>query len=115
GDGTAYVASMGLGAPYSMVCGALDGSGHMAHALLQALVPAESPGLSTDGKWDTLGMRATFSPSVTLSNVRIPKDATLGTPGSATAVGVVEGFALGYAAVYIGIAESALEFTADYV
>jgi alkylation response protein AidB-like acyl-CoA dehydrogenase len=47
--------------------------------------------------------------------VRIPKDATLGAPGSATAVGVVESFALGYAAVYVGIAESALEFTADYV
>jgi butyryl-CoA dehydrogenase len=30
-------------------------------------------------------------------------------------VGVVEGFALGYAAVYVGIAEAAFEFTADYV
>ena len=114
-DGVKHFCTMALGASYYMVWCALDGSSDMAHALLQALVPAESPGLSTDGKWDTLGMRATFSPSVTLSNVRIPKDATLGTPGSATAVGVVEGFALGYAAVYVGIAESALEFTADYV
>jgi len=114
-DGIKHFCTMVLGASYYMVWCALDGSGDMAHALLQALVPAESPGISTDGKWDTLGMRATFSPSVTLSNVRIPKDATLGAPGSATGVGVVESFALGYAAVYVGIAESALEFTADYV
>jgi len=114
-DGIKHFCTMALGASYYMVWCALDGSGDMAHALLQALVPAESPGISTDGKWDTLGMRATFSPSVTLSNVRIPKDATLGAPGSATGVGVVESFALGYAAVYVGIAESALEFTADYV
>ena len=114
-DGIKHFCTMALGASYYMVWCALDGSGDMAHALLQALVPAESPGISTDGTWDTLGMRATFSPSVTLSNVRIPKDATLGAPGSATGVGVVESFALGYAAVYVGIAESALEFTADYV
>ena len=33
----------------------------------------------------------------------------------AAAVGVIEGFALGYAAVYVGIAEAAFEFAADYV
>src|SRR5712692_9315921 len=114
-DGVKHFCTMALGASYYMVWCALDGSGDMANALLLAVVPAESPGISTDGKWDTLGMRATFSPTVILSNVRIPKDATLGRPGSATSVGVVEGFALGYAAVYVGIAEAAFEFAADYV
>ncbi|HEY4910384.1 MAG TPA: acyl-CoA dehydrogenase family protein [Methylomirabilota bacterium] len=114
-DGVKHFCTMALGASYYMVWCALDGSGDMGKALLQAIVPAESPGISTDGKWDTLGMRATFSPSVTLLDVRIPKDAVLGTPGSATGVGVVEAFALGYAAVYAGIAEAAFEFTVDYV
>ena len=114
-DGVKHFCTMALGASYYMVWGAIDGSGDMARALLQALVPAESPGISTDGLWDTLGMRATFSPTVTLSDVRIPKDATLGTPGSATGVGVVESFALGYAAVYVGIAEAAFEFTSGFV
>ena len=114
-DGVKHFCTMALGASYYMVWCAIDGSGDMANALLQALVPAESPGISTDGLWDTLGMRATFSPTVTLSNVRIPKDATLGKPGSATSVGVVESFALGYAAVYVGIAEAAFEFTAGFV
>lgn len=114
-EGVKHFCTMALGASYYMVWCALDGRGDMANALLLAVVPAESPGISTDGKWDTLGMRATFSPSVTLSGVRIAKDATLGRPGSATGVGVVEVFALGYAAVYVGIAEAAFEFTADYV
>jgi len=114
-DGVKHFCTMALGASYYMVWCALDGSGDMANALLQVLVPAESAGISTDGKWDTLGMRATFSPTVTLSNVRVPHDATLGKPGSATGVGVVESFALGYAAVYVGIAEAAFEFAADYV
>lgn len=114
-DGVKHFCTMALGASYYMIWCALDGSADMATALLLILVPAESPGISTDGKWDTLGMRATYSPTVTLSGVRVPADAALGKPGSATGVGVVEGFALGYAAVYVGIAEAAFEFTADYV
>ena len=54
----------------------------MSKALLQVLVPADAPGIATDGKWDTLGMRATFSPSVTFTGVRVPKDARLGDPGA---------------------------------
>ena len=86
----------------------------MGKALLQALVPADTPGLASDGRWDTLGMRATFSPSVTFTKVRIPEDATLGRPGAAIQVGVVESFGLGYAAIYVGIAEAALDFAVDY-
>jgi alkylation response protein AidB-like acyl-CoA dehydrogenase len=105
---------MALGASYYMVWCALDGEADMGKALLQALVPADAAGIATDGKWDTLGMRGTYSPPVTFTGVRIPADATLGRPGSATQVGVVESFGLGYAAVYQGIAESALDFALDY-
>jgi alkylation response protein AidB-like acyl-CoA dehydrogenase len=86
----------------------------MSKALLQALVPAETPGMRTDGRWNPMGMRATFSPSVVFENCVVPADATLGQPGRATQVGVVESFALGYAAVYLGIAHSALEYAAQY-
>ena len=113
-EGIKYFCTMALGASYYMVWGALDGGTDMAKSLLLALVPAETPGIATDGKWNTLGMRATFSPSVTLNAVRIPGDAVLGDPGSAVNVGVVEAFALGYAAIYLGIAEGALDFAVDY-
>jgi alkylation response protein AidB-like acyl-CoA dehydrogenase len=113
-DGVKHFCTMALGASHYMVWCALEGSADMAKALLQVLVPADAPGIGTDGKWDTLGMRATFSPSVTFTGVRVPKQAALGDPGAALRVGVVESFALGYAAVYLGIAESALAFAIDY-
>ena len=113
-DGVKHFCTMALGASRYMVWCALEGGTDMGKALLQVLVPADAPGIATDGKWNTLGMRATFSPSVTFSGVRVPKDAALGDPGTALRVGVVESFALGYAAVYVGIAEGALAFAIDY-
>jgi alkylation response protein AidB-like acyl-CoA dehydrogenase len=113
-DGVKHFCTMALGAGYYMIWGALDGEPDMAKGLLQALVAASTPGVETDGKWNTLGMRATFSPSVTLTGCVVAEDAVLGQPGSATQVGVVESFGLGYAAIYLGIAEAALEFAADY-
>lgn len=113
-DGVKHFCTMALGASYYMVWCALDGESDMGKAVLQALVPAETPGLSTDGRWDTLGMRATFSPTVTFTRARLPEDATLGRPGSAIQVGVVEGFGLGYAAIYVGVAEAALAFAVDF-
>jgi alkylation response protein AidB-like acyl-CoA dehydrogenase len=86
----------------------------MSKGLLQVLVPAETPGMQTDGHWNPLGMRATFSPSVVFDNCVLPAECTLGQPGMATQVGVVESFALGYAAIYLGIAQGALDFATRY-
>src|SRR2546425_4217443 len=113
-DGVKHFCTMALGAAHYMIWCALDGGTDMAKSLQLALVAAETPGISTDGKWDTLGMRATFSPSVTFTGVRVPDDGMLGDPGAALRAGVIESFALGYAAIYIGIAESALAFAMDY-
>ncbi len=113
-DGVKHFCTMALGASYYMVWCAINGESDMGKALLQALVPAAAPGIATDGKWDTLGMRGTYSPSVSFRSVRVHRDATLGQPGSALHVGVVEGFGLGYAAVYVGIAEATLQFAVDY-
>ncbi|HUP36316.1 MAG TPA: acyl-CoA dehydrogenase family protein [Candidatus Limnocylindria bacterium] len=113
-DGVKHFCTMALGASHYMVWCALEGGTDMGKALLQVLVPADTPGIATDGKWNTLGMRATFSPSVTFTGARVPRDAALGDPGAALRVGVVESFALGYAAVYAGIAEGALAFAIDY-
>jgi alkylation response protein AidB-like acyl-CoA dehydrogenase len=113
-DGVKHFCTMALGASHYMIWCALDGGTDMGKSLQLALVPADSPRITTDGKWDTLGMRATFSPSVTFAGVRVPDDGMLGDPGAAVRAGVIESFALGYAAVYLGIAESALAFALDY-
>ena len=113
-DGVKHFCTMALGASHYMVWCALDGESDMGKALLQIVIPADTPGIATDGKWDTLGMRGTYSPAVTLTNVRVPRDAALGRAGSALQLGVIEGFALGYAAVYIGLAEAAFDFAVEY-
>jgi len=114
-DGVKHFCTMALGASYYMVWCAIDGETDMGKALMQAVVPADAPGMATDGKWDTLGMRGTYSPSVTFKGVRVGADATLGSPGAALQVGVVESFGLGYAAVYVGIAQASLAFAVDYL
>jgi alkylation response protein AidB-like acyl-CoA dehydrogenase len=114
-DGIKHFCTMAQGASYYMVWCALDGNSDMATSLLLAVVPAGTPGVATDGKWNTLGMRATFSPSVTFSGVRVGHDAALGDLGAPLGVGVIESFGLGYAAVFLGIAEAALDFAMDYV
>jgi alkylation response protein AidB-like acyl-CoA dehydrogenase len=113
-DGVKYFCTMALGAAHYMVWCALDGGTDMTKSLLPVLVPADTDGIATDSKWDTLGMRATFSPTVRLTRVRAPREAALGDPGAALRVGVVEVFSLGYAAIYVGIAEGSLAFALDY-
>ncbi len=113
-DGVKHFCTMANGAGYYMVWCALDGLSEMMKALFLVLVPADTPGIATDGRWDTLGMRGTYSPSVTFTGCRVPRDAVIGQPGDALRVGVVESFALGYAAIYLAIAESALAFAVDY-
>lgn len=113
-DGIKYFCTMALGASYYMVWCSLDGGTDMSKSVLQVVIPAETPGVSTDGKWNTLGMRATFSPSVTLSGVRVPHDTGLGDPGAVLNAGVLESFPLGYSAIYLGCAEASLAFAVDY-
>jgi alkylation response protein AidB-like acyl-CoA dehydrogenase len=113
-DGTKHFCTMALGASYYLIWCALAGGGEIGKSLTIALVPAETPGIVTDGKWNPLGMRGTYSPSVTLAGVRVPADTLLGGPGQALGAGVLEGFGLGYAAIYLGIAESSLDFAVDY-
>jgi butyryl-CoA dehydrogenase/acyl-CoA dehydrogenase len=114
-DGVKHFCTMALGASHYMVWCALDGRPDMSKSLLLALVPAETAGLATDGKWDTLGMRATFSPSVTFTGARVSRDTVLGEPGGALKLGVIESFGLGYAAIYLGVAEASLDFAMDAV
>jgi alkylation response protein AidB-like acyl-CoA dehydrogenase len=113
-DGIKHFCTMALGASYYMVWCALAGESDMGKAVRLALVPADVPGMATDGKWDTLGMRGTYSPSVTFTGVRVGGDAALGRPGAPLQCGIVESFGLGYAAVFTGIAEAALAFALDY-
>jgi alkylation response protein AidB-like acyl-CoA dehydrogenase len=83
----------------------------------QFLVPAGTDGLTVEPTWDALGMRATSSHDLHL-DVTVPADALLGG---------VEGLALlvaqlmphwmvaSYAAVYVGVAQAAVDAAADHL
>ena len=76
-----------------------------------ALVPHDAPGMRITGEWNTLGMRGTVSPSVSFRECFVTPEAVLGEPGTAIKEGIGQGFGLGYAAVYLGAAQRALDFT----
>ena len=79
-----------------------------------ALVPHGAAGMRITGDWNTLGMRGTVSPSVSFEGCFVEADCLLGRPGEALEKGIGQRFGLGYAAIYIGAAQRALDFVKDY-
>jgi alkylation response protein AidB-like acyl-CoA dehydrogenase len=83
----------------------------------QFLVPADLPGLQVEQTWDSLGMRATASHDLHV-DVTVPPDALLGG---------IEGLALvvaqmmphwlvaSYAAVYVGVAQAAVDAAVEHL
>ena len=112
-NGVKHFCSMAGAAHRNMVhCdmeGSKDGDGFQL-----VLVPSGAAGMETSGEWNVLGMRATVSPTVTFRDCRVSEDALLGKPGMALEKGVTEGFGLGYAAVYLGAAQRALDHTVEF-
>jgi hypothetical protein len=102
----------GAAAHYMVHC-AMEGLASPQN-LQMALVPNGHRGLRITGQWDSLGMRATVSPSVTFLACDVPEDALLGAPGESLKSGVGLAFGIGYAAIYIGAAQRALDFTVEF-
>ena len=112
-DGAKHFCTMAGAAFRYMVHCAMKGL-ESPQNLQLALVPHDHPGLRITGEWDTLGMRATVSPSVTLAACDVPEYALLGRPGESLKSGVGLAFGLGYAAIYVGAGQQALDFTIDF-
>ena len=81
---------------------------------IMVMVPTWVEGVAITGEWNTLGMRGTVSPAVTFDNCFIPENALLGHPGEVEEKGIEQTFALGDAAIYIGIAQGALDWFKEY-
>ena len=112
-DGQKHFCTMAGAAHRYMVHCAMQGIAGPRNLQL-ALVPHDHPGLKITGEWDTLGMRATVSPSVTLADCEVSSADLLGTPGESLNSGVGLAFGLGYGAIYVGAAQRALEFTIEF-
>jgi alkylation response protein AidB-like acyl-CoA dehydrogenase len=106
-----------------MVMGAVHLEGHPDGPEKIALValPKNTPGLSTPGaeSWDVMGVRASGSYDTVYENVFVP-DAMMPAPMDATAIfaGMTSfgaWFGLTLSAVYLGIAQAAVDWTTNYV
>ena len=100
---------------------AMDSSDPAAPKIVHAFMPRDTNGYSIKETWDVLGMRATRSDDTVLEGAFVP-DKYIGRVVSAGAAGidhfVLGVFAwgvLGFATVYYGLAQRALDWTIDNI
>lgn len=113
-NGTKHFCSLSGAASYYLVWSLLEGSESVRKGLLTTVVPLENPGLKIQKTWNSMAMRATNSDSIQFTDCFVPESDRMGEPGEALLKNVSDVFTLGYAALYLGIAEAAFEFTCDY-
>ena len=108
-----HFCSLADAADYFFVSGIVEGSGGGGDNLLSAMIRSDMSGVRVTGEWDAVGMRATASHSVSFDTVA-PHDAVFGPPGRLLTADWGS-FSLGYAAVYLGIAEAAYNHIREHV
>jgi len=90
--------------------------GEGATSVSQFLVPADLPGITVEQTWDSLGMRATASNDVHFDTV-VPHDRLLGGIeglGVLIAQAMPQWLVASYAAVYVGVAQAAVDAAVEY-
>lgn len=87
-----------------------------ADGITAFLIPAETPGLRAGAKEKKLGIRASSTTQIFLEDVRVPREAVLGTvhEGFKIAMATLDGGRIGIGAQALGIAQRALDETVAY-
>ena len=112
-SGVKHFCSLADAADYFFVSGIIEGSGGGPDNIISAMIRSDVSGVEVTGRWDAVGMRATSSHTVTYDTAA-PAKAVFGPPGRILSADWGS-FSLGYAAVYLGIAEAAYGYITDYV
>ncbi len=110
--GLKHFCSLGDAADYYFISGLLAGTSSAREGIVSALLPRQGAGIAIEKRWDALGMRGTVSHTIRYDSF-IEQEAIIGSPGQLLTIDL-SGFALGYAAVYLGIAEAAFAFLLEY-
>jgi alkylation response protein AidB-like acyl-CoA dehydrogenase len=110
--GVKQFCSLGDAADYYFVTGIVEGETTAKEGVISALIPRTAAGVKIEGVWNATGMRGTISHTIRYDST-VGADSVIGTPGSLLSIDL-SGFALGYAAVYLGIGEAAFEFMVEY-
>jgi alkylation response protein AidB-like acyl-CoA dehydrogenase len=106
--GTKHFSSMGAAADMYAVIGLLEGTTSAREGLLCAMIERSYGGIEVESTWDSVGMRGTRSDTIHFDTTVSSSD-VLGGVGAYLRADLA-GFGLGYAAVYLGIAEAAFDF-----
>ncbi|MDE2843757.1 MAG: acyl-CoA/acyl-ACP dehydrogenase [Chloroflexota bacterium] len=111
-QGLKHFCSLGDAADRYFVTGLREGSATAEEGIMAALVPRSDEGITLERPWNATGMRATTSHSIRF-DTEVSSEDVLGDPGQLLTI-ELSGFALGYAATYLGVAEAAYDFILDY-
>ncbi len=111
-SGVKHFCSLGDAADRYFVSGLLEGTASAQEGIMVALVPRSEAGITLERRWNATGMRGTTSHSIRYDTQVDARD-ILGEPGQLLTI-ELSGFALGYAATYLGIAEAAYDFIREY-
>jgi alkylation response protein AidB-like acyl-CoA dehydrogenase len=110
--GVKQFCSLGDAADYYFVTGVVEGARTAKDGVISAMIPRSDAGVKIEGVWNATGMRGTISHTIRYDSTVADTD-IVGTPGSLMTIDL-SGFALGYAAVYLGIGEAAFDFMVEY-
>jgi alkylation response protein AidB-like acyl-CoA dehydrogenase len=113
-SGLKYFCSSSSAADYFFVWAMPPGAERLETDLLNVVVPARAAGIQIEDTWDAVAMRATASHSVRFDGVFVAEGAVIGGPGGAVRHRLTHVFMPGYAAVYLGLAQAALDRAVDY-
>jgi alkylation response protein AidB-like acyl-CoA dehydrogenase len=109
-----YFASLAPGADELLIWTAVPGAGPYQERSVIAMVPRTAPEVELIDQWDVLGMRATVSWSVKVTDYVVAPERLIGEPGAWTRRDP-RTFTLAFAANHIGAAGAALDFVTDWV
>lgn len=107
-NGSKYFCSLGEGASYGLLYAVVSEKVQQANlADVQFFMAnTDNPGIEILDQWDPLGMRATVSKPVVMTDCVLPNIARIGEPGGIRRI-PSEFYGLGYSSFYQGIAEAA--------
>lgn len=113
-NGAKYFCSFGNAANYYFIYTMLDGARRIRDGLVSAVVAKGTPGVTVIETWNSMAMRATASHSMTYQESFVREDDIVSPPGVVFTSGLASEYAVGYAAIYLGIAEAAYEFAREH-
>ena len=111
---TKAFASLAPAADYYVVYVLAPGTTTVAEGYTTAVVAKDTPGVSFENTWDTMGMRPTVSWNLILDDVFVPADEVVGRPGS-WVQDDPRTFTLAYCANHLGTAQGVLDFILRFV